>query len=50
MKTGFFNRHKPLLTALKRAGFKVDNAVEQNKKTVITVTPAKQSAADVQKK
>jgi hypothetical protein len=38
---GGFNRYKPLLSALKKAGFKVVELVEQKKKTVITVSPFK---------
>ena len=33
------NRHKPILTALKRSGYKVDEVLEQDKKIVITVSP-----------
>ena len=38
MKIGCLDRYKPILTALKKAGFKVDEVVEQDKKTVITVS------------
>ena len=38
MKLRFFDRHKPILTALKRAGLKVDEVVEQDKRIVITVS------------
>jgi len=39
MKIGDFDRYKPILTVLKKAGFKVVEVVEQDKKTVITVSP-----------
>jgi hypothetical protein len=35
-----------MLTALKKAGFKVENLEQQDKKTVITVTPVVQNAKD----
>jgi tRNA U55 pseudouridine synthase TruB len=38
MKTGDINQHKPMLTALKKAGFKVVELVKHGKKIVITVT------------
>jgi hypothetical protein len=41
MKIGDFDRYKPILTVLKKAGFKVVEVVEQNKKTVITVSPCR---------
>ena len=34
------DRHKPIIAALKKAGFKVENLEQQGKKTVITVSPA----------
>ena len=39
MKNGFLDRHKPIVTALKEAGYQVDEVVEQEKKTVITISP-----------
>ena len=38
MKTGDINHHKPMLTALKKAGFKVAEVEKHGKKIVITVT------------
>jgi F0F1-type ATP synthase epsilon subunit len=38
MKMGDINHHKPMLTALKKAGFKVVEVVKQDKKTLITVS------------
>jgi hypothetical protein len=38
MKTDNFDRYIPLETALKEAGFKVDEVEKQGKKTVVTVT------------
>ena len=38
LKFGFFIQHKPLLTALKRAGYKVDEVEKQEKRTVITIS------------
>jgi hypothetical protein len=38
MKNGSLIRHKTILTALKRAGYKVVEVVEQDKKTVIAVS------------
>jgi len=38
MKFGNIDHSKPVLTALKKAGFKVDEVVKQDKKTVITVS------------
>jgi hypothetical protein len=49
MKKGGADRHKPLLSALKKAGFKVENLEQQGKKTVITVTPVIQNAGSVKK-
>jgi len=46
MKIRNINHYKPILTALKEAGFKVAEVVEQDKKTVINISPlAEQSAA-----
>jgi len=39
MKIRNLDRCKPILTALKKTGFKVVEVVEQDKKTVITVSP-----------
>jgi hypothetical protein len=50
MKSDFRNRHKPLVTALKRAGYKVDDVAQQEKRTVITVTAPAQSAMDEPKR
>ena len=36
---GNINHYKPMLTALKKAGFKVVEVVKQDKKTLITVSP-----------
>ena len=47
MKNGFLDRHKPILTALKEAGFQVDEVVEQEKKTVITISPAAENSKGV---
>ena len=47
MKNGFLDRHKPILTALKEAGFQVDEVVEQEKKTVITISPATEDSIGV---
>ena len=44
MKSGARDHHNPLVTALKEAGFTVDGVVKQDKKTIITVSPAEQSA------
>jgi hypothetical protein len=41
MKKEGFDHHKPLLSALKKAGLKVRSIEQQGKKTVITVTPKK---------
>jgi len=38
MKTGDINHHKPMLTVLKKAGFKVVETEKHGKKIVITVT------------
>ena len=38
MKFDFTDRYRPMLTALKKAGLKVDEVVKQDKKTVITVS------------
>ena len=38
MKTGDIDHHKPILTALKKAGFKVVETEKHGKKIVITVT------------
>ena len=38
MKTGDINYHKPMQTALKKAGFKVVEVEKHGKKIVITVT------------
>jgi hypothetical protein len=38
METGNFNRYAPLKTALKRAGYKVDEIEKQGKRTVIAVS------------
>jgi hypothetical protein len=38
METGSLDRHAPLETALKRAGFTVEGVEQQDKKTVITVS------------
>ena len=43
MEFGFSGRHKPILKALKKAGFNVDEVVEQDKKTVITISSAGQN-------
>jgi hypothetical protein len=43
MKIRCKKRHEPILTALKEAGFKVDTVEQEEKKTVITVTPAEQN-------
>ena len=43
MEFGFFDRHKSILKALKKVGFKVGEVVEQEKKTVITVSTARQN-------
>lgn len=50
MKTGSRNRQKPLLTALKKAGYKVDDVAQGEKRTVITVSAPVQSAADKPKR
>ena len=47
MKNGFLERHKSILTALKEAGFQVDKVVEQEKKTVITISPAAENSKGV---
>ena len=47
MKNGFLDRHKSILTALKEAGFQVDEVVEQEKKTVITISPAAEYPKEV---
>jgi hypothetical protein len=47
MKNGFLDRHKPILTALKEAGFQVDEVVEPEKKTVITISPAAENSKGV---
>ncbi|MCL1813499.1 MAG: hypothetical protein FWG29_08270 [Treponema sp.] len=47
MKNGFLDRHKPILTALKEAGFQVDGVVEQEKKTVITISPSTEYPKEV---
>lgn len=44
------SRLKPVLTALKKAGYKVDEVAEQGKKTVITVSAGKTAANDKLKK
>ena len=44
MKKEKTNRLKPVLAALKKAGFTVEEVAEQGKKTVITVAPADQNA------
>ena len=44
MKFCFINRHKSMLKALEKAGYIVDEVVEQEKKTVITVSPAAKEA------
>ena len=38
MKSGFHGRRKPIVKALKKAGFKVNEVIKQEKKTVIIVT------------
>jgi hypothetical protein len=38
MKIRDIERYKPVLTALKKAGFKVVEVVKQEKKTIITVS------------
>lgn len=40
MKFGCIDRYKPMLAALKRAGFEVGEVIKQDRKTVITVSPA----------
>jgi hypothetical protein len=44
MKKGGNDRHKLILTVLKKAGFKVDNLEQHGKKTVITVSHAVQNS------
>ena len=41
MKFGFINQYKPLLVALKKAGFKAEEMVKQGNKTIITISPVK---------
>ena len=43
MENSFTDRSKPILTAIKKAGLKVDKVDKRGKKTVITVTPAGKS-------
>jgi hypothetical protein len=38
METGDLNRYAPLKTALKKAGYKVDEVEKQGKRTVIAVS------------
>ena len=40
MKFSLKDRHKSLMIALKKAGFKVDEVTQHDKKTVLTVSPA----------
>jgi predicted RNA-binding protein len=50
MKIEINDRHKPVVTALKKAGYQVDEITEQEKKTIITISPAKQSSIGRPKK
>ena len=38
MKIGFFKHYKPVILALKKAGFKIEEVVKENMKVVITVS------------
>ena len=44
MKFCFINRHKSMQKALEKAGYKVEEVVKQEKKTIITVSPAAKKA------
>ncbi|MDR1837799.1 MAG: hypothetical protein LBQ89_09095 [Treponema sp.] len=46
MGNGNLDRYKPIKTALKRVGFKVEKIEKQGKKTVITVFRCEQSRCE----
>ena len=50
MKIGGEKRHKPIITALKEAGYTVETLEQQGKKIVITVSQAKKTASKRKKK